>query len=180
MNTKAKIPLICVAIQYKHATQNTMYPFKAMSLSRSLSLQYNCTLRMGSSGWHCLVMLWEAIFFVKNLWDTILIPFSKYAFNFLQSISLKEEMIATISMEGVHVEMHVIRLTFDYVKRDRRERAYIMEDLNSAEVRVIKGQTYFSKLKVSFQSRFILYLNFYFFRSFRSLRDLLDLPWRQI
>ena len=37
-------------------------------------------------------------------------------------------------MEGVHVEMHVIRLTFDYVRKDRRERAYIMEDLNSAEV----------------------------------------------
>ena len=47
-------------------------------------------------------------------------------------------MIATISMEGVHVEMHVIRLTFDYVKKNRRERAYIMEDLSSAKVSIIK------------------------------------------
>ena len=44
-------------------------------------------------------------------------------------------MISTASMEGVHVEMHVIRLTFDYVKKDRRERAYVMEDVRNAEVR---------------------------------------------
>ena len=43
-NAKVKIPLFFVATQCKQVTQNTMYPFKAMSLSRSLSLQYNCTL----------------------------------------------------------------------------------------------------------------------------------------
>lgn len=37
-------------------------------------------------------------------------------------------------MEGTPVELHVIRLTFDYVKKNRRERAYVMEDPASAEV----------------------------------------------
>ncbi len=44
-------------------------------------------------------------------------------------------MISSPAMEGTHVEMHVITLTFDYVKKDRRERAYAMEDMNAAQVR---------------------------------------------
>ena len=42
IGAKAKIPLIFVACLYKHTTQNTMYPFQAMSLS----LQCNCTLKV--------------------------------------------------------------------------------------------------------------------------------------
>ncbi len=43
-------------------------------------------------------------------------------------------MISTVSMEGVHVEMHVLRLTLDYVRKDRRDRAYVMEDVQNAQV----------------------------------------------
>ena len=82
-------------------------------------------------------------------------------------------MIATISMEGVHVEMHVVRLTFDYVKKNRRERAYIMEDLTSAQVIAIKRLTYLNKLKVSFPCGFILFINFLFFSSLQEFEELL-------
>ena len=37
---KAKISLIFGTPQYKHTTRKSMYPFQAISLSRSLSLQY--------------------------------------------------------------------------------------------------------------------------------------------
>ena len=43
-NAKAKVSLIFAATQYKHASRKSMYPFQAVSLSRSLSLQYKCTL----------------------------------------------------------------------------------------------------------------------------------------
>ena len=55
----------------------------------------------------------------------------------LQRIAVNEEMITTVSMEGVHFEMYVIRLTFDYVRKDRRDRAYVMEDMDNAKVRIL-------------------------------------------
>ena len=55
----------------------------------------------------------------------------------LQRIAVNEEMVTTVSMEGVHFEMYVIRLTFDYVRKDRRDRAYVMEDMDNAKVRIL-------------------------------------------
>ena len=45
VKAKAKVSLIFAATQYKHASRKSMYPFQAMSLSRSLSFQYKCTLK---------------------------------------------------------------------------------------------------------------------------------------
>ena len=77
-------------------------------------------------------------------------------------------MIATISMEGVHVEMHVIRLTFDYVKKNRRERAYIMEDLSSAKVIIIKKKHLWTVLRVVLSWSWI-FVFLLFFQEFEEL-----------
>ena len=53
---KAKISLIFVAIQCKHTTEKSMYPFRAMSLF--LSLQWNCSITCGCGVWGWDIDCW--------------------------------------------------------------------------------------------------------------------------
>ena len=54
-NAKAKVSLIFAATQYKQTIRNTTYPFQAMSLSLSLSLQYNSTIKRSEQWAVCSV-----------------------------------------------------------------------------------------------------------------------------
>ena len=80
---------------------------------------------------HVLVSLTEKYLLEKDLDGRII---EKLDIGLLQCIVTVDEAATEAAEMDTGQDVPVVKLTFDYVRKDRRERMYIMEDQENAQV----------------------------------------------